>query len=126
MRVRVVVGPLIGDLSIHFTQCRRGCKREKPKGLNGRSWMGGPAGAGRDTFFYLSESQRAHLLLADGRRLLLACPVPSPQPHHGLVTHSTNWQRVVCHPHTRLLDLDSVFHSRSCILERDLLCSPSQ
>lgn len=28
MHVRVVVVPLIGDLSIHFTQCRRGCKRK--------------------------------------------------------------------------------------------------
>lgn len=77
--VRVVVRPLIGDLSIHFTQCCRGCKRRKPKGLNGRSWLGGPEGAG-NTFFYLSESQRAHLLLADGRRLFVVGPVLSPCP----------------------------------------------
>lgn len=41
MHVRVVLRPLIGDLSIHFTQCHRGCKR-KAKGpeweeLDGRT-----------------------------------------------------------------------------------------
>ena len=82
MLVRVVVRPLIGDLSIHFTQCCRGCKRRKPKGLNGRSWLGGPVGAGNTFFFFfnLSESQRAHLLLADGKRLFALGPVLSPCP----------------------------------------------
>lgn len=41
MHVRVVLRPLIGDLSIHFTQCRRGCKRKTKgpewEGLDGRT-----------------------------------------------------------------------------------------
>lgn len=74
-----------------------GAVKEKPKGLNGRSWMGGPAGASRNTFFYLFVSQRAHLLLTDGRRILVAGRVPSPWPHRGLVKHSTNWKCQVCH-----------------------------
>lgn len=47
--------------------------------------MGGPASAGRNTVLYLSESQRAHLLLADGRRPLMVGLLR----HHGLVTALT-------------------------------------
>lgn len=67
-----------------------GVVKEKPKGLNGRSWMGGPAGASRNTFFYLFVSQRAHLLLADERRTLMVGQI------HTLVKHSTNWKCQFC------------------------------
>lgn len=30
-----------------------GAVKEKPKGLSGRSWMGGPAGASRNTFLFV-------------------------------------------------------------------------
>lgn len=33
VHAHVVIVPLIGDLSIHFAQCHRGCKRKKAKGL---------------------------------------------------------------------------------------------
>lgn len=55
MHVHVVVEPLIGDLSIHFTQYCRGCKREEksqsaPKGGAGGEY---PTAEGRDSWVFL-------------------------------------------------------------------------
>lgn len=101
--VRVAVRTFAGDLSIHFTQCGRGCKRKKPKGLNGRTWMGGSLGEGRDTFF-ICLSPRGHICCREEASHGGSSPPPLTQ--RGLLKHSTKWLRLVrvwwfCQPHAR-------------------------
>lgn len=81
MHVRVVVVPLIGDLSIHFSQCHRGCKIKKPKGLNGEELDGWAPLVQAETllfFFFICLHLKGHHTSAAGEQEDASAGVSSP------------------------------------------------